>query len=191
MNTQDMKRIMKRIKKVREQENLTQRSLAEKADISRTFLSDLECGKKQPSFLIILKITEALEISLADLVSRKSMIVKRSRTEVKSLNQIILQGIYIGEIVPVLDRNEKLEWKILLQVNGQFITDADDYIEVYMSDAYKKEFSQKALCGDCLKIQGRLSSNVHKEKFRNSVYKYKLYAEEISIMIVSDDRPIR
>jgi transcriptional regulator with XRE-family HTH domain len=56
------------IKFCRQQRNLTQPELAERAGISPSYLSVLEKGKRDPSFSMIEKIARALDIPLSLLI---------------------------------------------------------------------------------------------------------------------------
>ena len=51
------------IKERREELDLSQKELAEKAGISQSFLCDIEQGRSKPSIDTALKIAEALNIS--------------------------------------------------------------------------------------------------------------------------------
>ncbi|MFA9558156.1 helix-turn-helix domain-containing protein [Evansella sp. AB-rgal1] len=66
----------KHIRALRLLKGLTIEQLAEKAELSNTYLSDLERGKKDPSVTTLLKICYALDISSI------SQIVKESQTQV-------------------------------------------------------------------------------------------------------------
>jgi transcriptional regulator with XRE-family HTH domain len=55
--------VVGQIKKLRIQHGLSQIELSVKADLSQSFLANLEKGKKQPSVLTIIRIAEALDIS--------------------------------------------------------------------------------------------------------------------------------
>lgn len=52
------------IKKARKDKRLTQKELAEKVDISRNYISDIECGRYTPSVEKLLLISTVLEIDL-------------------------------------------------------------------------------------------------------------------------------
>jgi transcriptional regulator with XRE-family HTH domain len=58
--------VVGQIKKLRIQQGVSQMELSLKADLSQSFLANLEKGKKQPSVLTIIKIAEALDISPQD-----------------------------------------------------------------------------------------------------------------------------
>jgi len=49
--------------------DLTQEDLAERANLHRTFISDVERGVKNPSLEIVERLAGALEISIADLLT--------------------------------------------------------------------------------------------------------------------------
>ncbi len=60
-----------KIKKLREKEGFSLNQLAEKADVSKAYLSQLENSlSKQPSAEILLKIASALGITIADLLDQ-------------------------------------------------------------------------------------------------------------------------
>jgi len=64
----DDKTIGERIKKIREQRSLTQSKLASKADISQSFLSDIENGRKSPTLRTIRLIAKAFDLSIRNLI---------------------------------------------------------------------------------------------------------------------------
>ena len=51
------------IKEKREQLGISQKELAEKADISQSFLCDIEQGRSKPSIDTAVKLADALSIS--------------------------------------------------------------------------------------------------------------------------------
>jgi len=68
MNGQDVRELLgKRIQFFRKQRQLSQAALAEKADISVTFLSKIERGIKYPTSETISGITNGLGVELCDL----------------------------------------------------------------------------------------------------------------------------
>ncbi|PRX35566.1 helix-turn-helix protein [Orenia metallireducens] len=64
----DDKSIGKRIRKIREQRSLTQSKLASKADISQSFLSDIENGRKSPTLRSIGLIAKAFDLPIKNLI---------------------------------------------------------------------------------------------------------------------------
>ena len=68
MNTQEIKDILGRnIKYFRFHRQLSQAALAEKANISITFLSNIERGKMFPKVETLSRITESLEVEVSEL----------------------------------------------------------------------------------------------------------------------------
>ncbi len=65
----DYKAIGRRIAFYRKRNSLTQASLAEKLDISESYISQVECGKVKISLKRLNQIAETLDINLALLVS--------------------------------------------------------------------------------------------------------------------------
>jgi len=55
------------VRKRREQKGLTQETLAEKAELDRTYISDIERGARNVSMLSIARIANALGTSISDL----------------------------------------------------------------------------------------------------------------------------
>lgn len=51
------------IKKIREELNMSQRELAEKAEISQQFVCDIEAGRRKPSIDTAIKIAKVLNIT--------------------------------------------------------------------------------------------------------------------------------
>jgi len=60
----DFKRIVQRIVERRKSMRITQEKLAEYANISTRFMSDIETGKKKPGFETMFYIAEALETTI-------------------------------------------------------------------------------------------------------------------------------
>lgn len=57
-----------RIKALRERRGLTQEQLAEKAEISRTYLARLETGRHDPTLSMLEKLAKALKVDVAKLL---------------------------------------------------------------------------------------------------------------------------
>lgn len=55
----------------REKKRLSQEELSFNANIHRTYLSQLELGKRNPSYTTLLKLAKALSISIFDLLPNK------------------------------------------------------------------------------------------------------------------------
>ncbi|MDD4821849.1 MAG: helix-turn-helix transcriptional regulator [Bacteroidales bacterium] len=60
-----------RIKTVRAANNLTQRDLADQADIDRSYIASVESGQRNVSIVNLEKITKAMQISLSDFFNDK------------------------------------------------------------------------------------------------------------------------
>lgn len=72
-------------KKRREELRLTQAELADKANLSLTFISQLERGEKEPSLRTAYKIAKALKTSIDILISEK----ENQETATKKLLNLI------------------------------------------------------------------------------------------------------
>jgi transcriptional regulator with XRE-family HTH domain len=58
--------VISQIKKIRVQKGVSQVELSLRSNLSQSFLANLEKGKKQPSVLTIIRIADALEVSVQD-----------------------------------------------------------------------------------------------------------------------------
>ena len=65
----NFKIIGKRVKEVRKRKRLSQAKLAEMANISTQYLSQIETAKKQASLQSVVSISNALEISVDELLT--------------------------------------------------------------------------------------------------------------------------
>ena len=75
MTEKDIRENLSRnIKTFRTIQNISQADLAERAEISIPFLSQIECGNKFPSPTILARISDALEVKVSDLFSDKESI---------------------------------------------------------------------------------------------------------------------
>jgi len=61
-----------RIKHYRQLLNISQEKLAHKCDFDRTYISLLERGKRNPSYLNLLQLTKGLEVSISKLLEEKN-----------------------------------------------------------------------------------------------------------------------
>lgn len=63
---------MWKIQKYRIAQGLTQENLAERVDLSVSYISEIENGKKRPSLKTLEKIAAALDVSLVSLMGEDS-----------------------------------------------------------------------------------------------------------------------
>lgn len=57
------------LRRLRQEQELTQEKLAAKADLTMGFVNSLELGYKTPGLITILKLAHALEVSPGDLLA--------------------------------------------------------------------------------------------------------------------------
>lgn len=69
MNTKILKKFGQQVKNLRKENGFSQEEFAEKLNIHRTYMSFIERGERNPSLLMIFKISRALKIKLPDLFS--------------------------------------------------------------------------------------------------------------------------
>ncbi len=73
MNKNFYKKLGLNIKKLRNQRNLTQQQLADKIGIGLNFMGKIEVAFSRPSMDTIIKIADALNITVTDLVNFKGL----------------------------------------------------------------------------------------------------------------------
>lgn len=57
-----------KIKTARNKLEISQEKLAEKCNFDRTYISLLECGKRNPSYLNLVRLCDGLEINIKELL---------------------------------------------------------------------------------------------------------------------------
>ena len=77
---QEAKLFGHRLRELRKERGLTQEALAEAADLSGNYISDLELGLKEPSLTILVRLSQALDVGMGELlVDFTRQAVKRMR----------------------------------------------------------------------------------------------------------------
>jgi len=117
MTEQDLKAILSQnIRRFRGYRKLTQADFAEKIDISIPFLSDIENGKKWVSPVTLVKIADALNIEVYELLKPESIIPDNSVDVIEKYTADIhhifgetlhkIQNHYIKQISKNLNKTE-------------------------------------------------------------------------------------
>lgn len=100
----NFKIVGKRVKEVRKRKCLSQAQLAEKAELSTQYVSQIETAKKQASLQSLVSISNALEISLDELLAGNRI---NSPTE------------YIKEVNEIFHDCSKYEKRVLYEVMNE------------------------------------------------------------------------
>lgn len=66
----DLKKLGNNIRLLRERAGLSQEALGFKADLHRTYISQLELGQRNPSYTTLCKLANALSVSIYDLIGK-------------------------------------------------------------------------------------------------------------------------
>lgn len=69
MNTKHLQQFGSHIRALRQSQNLSQEELAEKANMHRTYIGMIERGERNPALLNLIRLAQALDVSLPDLVN--------------------------------------------------------------------------------------------------------------------------
>ncbi len=84
--------LSRNIKTFRAIQKISQAELAERAEISIPFLSQIECGNKFPSPAILAKIADSLKVSVSDLFAEKDSIKNEEHKFLIDAMKSILEG---------------------------------------------------------------------------------------------------
>ena len=84
--------LSRNIKTFRTIQKFSQAELAEKADISIPFLSQIECGNKFPSPAILAKLSDALKVNVSDLFTEQNAIQSKDTKFMINAMKAILEG---------------------------------------------------------------------------------------------------
>ena len=83
-----LRKLGKEICAARKQQNMSQAELAEKADLSITYISKIECGHKNISAYTLARITEALNVLSSKIIAKacrdKTVIIREAAEEALS-----------------------------------------------------------------------------------------------------------
>lgn len=84
--------LSRNIKTFRTIQKMSQAELAEKADISIPFLSQIECGNKFPSPAILANIADSLKVSVSELFKEKNAVKNEEYDFIINAMKSILEG---------------------------------------------------------------------------------------------------
>jgi len=77
---------MKDLRELRRLKNITQVDLAKKCNITQASIANFEAGSRKPSYKILLKIAEALDIDPKYVTNIISYLKSKIKKEIKTLN---------------------------------------------------------------------------------------------------------
>ena len=97
----NVKVIGRRVKELRSQERLSQAALAERIDMSVTYISRIETGKKQASLGALVRIAEALGVTVNNLLYG---------------NQANDKAEYIMELAQLLEDCSSYEKRVIYEI---------------------------------------------------------------------------
>jgi transcriptional regulator with XRE-family HTH domain len=125
--------LAKRLRQLRESKNLSLDELAKQAGISKQYLWELEkdaAGEKKPSADVLLRIAEALSVTIADLLDRPSVQVEERPVELpKALQEFRDRMVKLK--TPLSD--EDLRDLALMKFRGGQPQTADEWHQLYLT----------------------------------------------------------
>ena len=120
------------LRKLREDQNLSLDDLAAKANISKTYLWELEkdtSGKKKPSAEVLMQIAKALSTTLADLLSLETVKIKEAAVELPpALREF--QNRMAAQTTPLT--TEDLRDLAVMKFRGGQPQTADEWHQLYL-----------------------------------------------------------
>jgi transcriptional regulator with XRE-family HTH domain len=85
-----LKQLGQRIRSLRAQRKLTQQELGEAAGIAYKFLGEVERGRHNPSFRVLVSIAAALDVEMADLLRIKHEALSRDQA-IRAIEDILIE----------------------------------------------------------------------------------------------------
>jgi len=95
----------RRVRALRKARGLSQQALGEKAEVNYKFLGEIERGQQNPSFKVLVKIANALEVELPELFRFEGEVLDRKDIEKQ-----------IAKIVSAISEEELRQVFLLLRV---------------------------------------------------------------------------
>jgi transcriptional regulator with XRE-family HTH domain len=84
--SEQLQYVIDQIKKFRVRQGISQIELSLRANLSQSFLANLENGKKQPSVLTIIKIASALEVNPKEFFPQKATTMGKQQIKEEIIN---------------------------------------------------------------------------------------------------------
>lgn len=91
--TDYQKDFISNLKTLRQSRNLSQAELAERCEVTTGTIGNIECGLAKPSFDLIMKIANTLDIHPARLFASEDYISKLNIAAQKSKDRLVLEDI--------------------------------------------------------------------------------------------------
>ena len=67
-NKEALEKLGRNLRRLREESGFSQLRLGLESGVSLHYISDLECGRRNPSFLVLFRIAKALGVGIGELV---------------------------------------------------------------------------------------------------------------------------
>lgn len=126
-------KLQDRLKELRSNKNLTLKGVAERSDLSVSYLSDIERGRTTPTLNTLQTIADALEISLIDLLTGVDFAGERTEASLPpGLSELLQDTEYGHEIT-----SEWVETLSNIQLRGKRPQTKQEWLELYF---YLKRF---------------------------------------------------
>ena len=97
-----------KVRKYRMNKGLSQRTLAENANVSQSIVSSLESDKSIPNSLMLNRIAKELEVDINDLLADDNIVQKNSDKAIGNINsQVTINNHFPENIVEILLSNQE------------------------------------------------------------------------------------
>lgn len=165
------------LKWFREQQNISQGALSDRCDYDRTYVGKIERGEKEPSLEAIIRLSRALNVSMADFF----------RTDRPETNETAARAMKAGEDIYQILFDGAYRMVGLLNSEGQFIEVNDALVEFCRES--REEILQLPVWG--LSFWG--SSEWRKtwlHKKVNGALRGELFQEEMKVFPEHENQPV-
>lgn len=89
LQSMSQKKLGRRISEIRKIKGITQEGLAEKADLTVSYISKIETGKKNPTIAVIEKIAQAMGVDIYQLFVNLEPELMSDRTILEKIEELI------------------------------------------------------------------------------------------------------
>lgn len=188
----EQEKIAKLIKKIRKDNNLTQKELADKYNVTYQAVSKWENGINLPDISLLKQMSKDFNISMDDIFESNYSKKNKYRKYIGILILIVLIFIILGNIIVIYNRNDDFKFKTL--------TTTCDNFSISGSIAYNKNKSSIYItnikyCGgddntlykkiDCIlyEVDGDIEKRISSYNFQDGKIKLEDYLQTVTITV--------
>jgi len=97
-----------KVRKYRNFKNLSQRTLAETADVSQSIISSLESDKSIPNSIMLHRIAKALDVDISELLSDENIVQNNADKAIGNIHsQVTINNHFPDNVLDILMSNQE------------------------------------------------------------------------------------